>query len=66
MNSCHEDGERDLVRFRSQTPSEFLWPQKWRTKTAPIELRVEVQHLREAKMLYCNSHLDQSCLGTVL
>ena len=34
------------------------------TKTAPIELRVEVHH-REAKMVYLNSQFDRSCLGAL-
>eukprot|EP00757_Euglenozoa_sp_SAG-D1_P024818 gene24819-biopygen10246 len=30
--------------------------------TAPIELRVEVHHLRCAKKAYLNSQFDRSCL----
>eukprot|EP00757_Euglenozoa_sp_SAG-D1_P026296 gene26296-biopygen15635 len=33
------------------------------TKTSPIELRVEVHHLREAKMVYRNSQLNRSWSG---
>eukprot|EP00757_Euglenozoa_sp_SAG-D1_P002320 gene2320-biopygen11404 len=33
------------------------------TKTAPIELRVGVHYLREAKMVYPNSQFDRCCLG---
>eukprot|EP00757_Euglenozoa_sp_SAG-D1_P014394 gene14394-biopygen3925 len=35
------------------------------TKTTPIELRVEIHHLRFAKMVHLYSQFDRSCLGTL-
>eukprot|EP00757_Euglenozoa_sp_SAG-D1_P020455 gene20455-biopygen6737 len=35
------------------------------TEHPSVELRVEVHHLREAKMVYVNSQFDPSCLGAL-
>eukprot|EP00757_Euglenozoa_sp_SAG-D1_P010458 gene10459-biopygen2991 len=61
------DGNACLLVLSDRPPFQegpFRMPDRG-TKIVLIELRVEVHHLCEAKMVYLKSQFDRSCLGAI-